>query len=375
MITRSAGRMGMLIAGCLVGLPSAEGCPFCAKMARTWTDEIRDADAVVFGQLERISADSARIQNPLVIRPPAEGLPPLDAVAIKGISTTQPRLVWIERTPDLWKVIRLDSVSPRAADYLRHLWQIRDLPAADRLTFFFEYLDDPDARLATDAYAEFAKASYRSTKQASAHYDPTITRLWIDSPRSPPERIGLFGLLLGLAGETNDIDFLVDRVDHPSAAQLNGLDGLLGGLYLLDPAQGSERIVRFLVAPDASSLQRSSALSALRFILTETPPSPPERAILLRSILPALADAEVAGPLIDEFRKAQFWEAAPQILPMVSTLRDPSSVIRFALASPGKEAADWIGDLEKKSPSLVSDARQTLTFEASARSLDLSRPE
>ncbi len=320
---------------------SAWACPFCAKMTRTMTDEIRDSDGVVYGSLERISAESAGLTVEKVIRTPAWPMPAEIPVRLAASARGIKRVVFLSRRDERWVVNRLDSMSAEGAEYLAQIWLKRQQPATDRLAFFFARLDSSDGRIATDAYAEFAKASYRSTRQASKNYDPERIRRWIDDPRAAPERVGLYGLLLGLAGRAKDAAFLVSAVDSPTGVQINGLDGLLAGLYLIDPRQGRERITRFLVSKESSSLQRSSALSTLRFVLADVPPT--NSVEWLREIEPALDDAEIAGPLVDEYRKAEVWDAGERILPLFEKLRDPSSVIRFALATPMPEGAALVG--------------------------------
>ena len=362
--------IGLAIA---MGGNSVWACPFCAKMTRTMTDEIRDSDGVVYGSLERLSPASARLTVERMIRTPASALPTEIPVTLAANAREIKRVVFLSQRDERWVVNRLDSMSAEGAAYLSQIWLKRQQPATDRLAFFFSRLDSNDARISTDAYAEFAKASYRSTRQASKHYDPERIRRWINDPRASPERVGLYGLLLGLVGGAGDSDFLASAVDSPTGVQINGLDGLLAGLYLIDPEQGRERITRFLVSKESSSLQRSSALSTLRFVLADVPPA--NAGDWLREIEPALDDAEIAGPLVDEYRKAKVWDAGPRILPLFEKLRDPSSVIRFALATPRPEGSALVARIEVESPSLVADAKQTLAFEKSARELDLSRPD
>jgi hypothetical protein len=337
------------------------------------TDEIRDSDGVVYGSLERVSAESAKLTVEKVIRTPTSSMPKEIPVTLAVNARGIKRVVFLSQREDRWVVNRLDSISAEGADYLAQIWLKRQQPAAERLAFFFLRLDSTDARVAADAYAEFAKASYRSTRQASKYYDAAKIRRWINDPRAAPERVGLYGLLLGLLGRKEDAVFLASAVDAPTGVQINGLDGLLAGVYLIDPRQGRARITRFLVSKESSSLQRSSALSTLRFVLAEVPPTNLEP--WLREIEPALDDPEIAGPLVDEYRKAKVWDAGPRILPLLEKLRDPSSVIRFALSTPMSEGAALVAQIEAESPSLVADARQTLAFEKDARELDLSRPD
>jgi hypothetical protein len=348
------------------------GCPFCAKMTRTLSDEMREASAVVYAKAERSTADRAILHPEVIIRGSASQLPREILLSLAPNRTPPSQLFFLQQTPNGWKVNRLDTVSAEMVRYLQEVWKQRDRSSAERLEYFYTQLDSKDARVSADAYGEFARASYRATQQAAPSYEPDRVRGWINDPRVAPERIGLFGLMLGLSGRNEDFAFLEQTIRQPTGVQINGLDGLLGGLYLLDPKRGEEWIVSYLTSDDSSTLQRASALAALRFVLSDVPPRDPAK--LLHRTLSALKDDATAGPLIDEFRKAKVWDAGGAILPLYDRLRDPTAVVRFGLSSPTKEAGEWVRRLEETAPAAVTDARQTLRFEADARQLDFRRP-
>ncbi|MBY0585959.1 hypothetical protein K2X85_02220 [bacterium] len=352
---------------------SAVTCPFCAKMTRTLVDEVREADAVVYGKLERVSSTRARLDHEIVVRPALESSSWDIKITLAPDRIPQRQIVFLQRLQDTWVAQRLDTVSPAVAEYLCEVWQAQDQPPAHRLEYFYSKLDSPEPRIATDAYGEFARASYRATKQAAHAYESARIRRWIEDPQTPSERVGLFGLMLGLAGQSSDRDFLDEVIHDPTEGQRNGLDGLLAGLYLLDPSHGESMIVELLRRQDSSSLQKASALAALRFIMADSPPADPGS--MLRAVLPALDDQACAGQLIDEFRKAQIWDIGPEVVARFQKLRDPSAIVRFALMSPEPQAKAFIAHLEEVSPASVADARQSLQFEANARGLDLRRTE
>lgn len=346
-------------------------CPFCAKFSRSYSDEVRDADAVAFGLLESVKNEmnQTRFSISLIVRP-GEGLTTDSAVrlaqAVRG-AEQQPiaRLVFLQQSGEGWKASRIDKSSVSFAQYLKSAWRLFDEPAAQRMAFFFKHLNDPDEKISADAYVEFSKASFRSTMAGANSYDPILLREWLTDPNTPGDRIGLFGLLLGLSGSEGDANFLDRLIDRPSLTQRNGLDGLMGGLLLLDRPRGEKRIIERLSAPEATSLDRMSAVSALRFLLSDLPAR--DSTALFRQAIPSLQNSEVAGQLIDEMRKAKFWEALPHVLKLYPGSREPSAILRFAIESPQPEAKEFIRRMNEKNPALVRDAEQTLLFERNAR--------
>jgi hypothetical protein len=266
-----------------------------------------------------------------------------------------------------FELVRAETVSEAFASYLQRSWALADASGSTRLAYFFEHLGSHDARTAQDAYAEFAKASFRVTASAARAYNPERLRAWIENPGPAPDRVGLYGLLLGLCGSSADAEFLERCVRQPSADQKIGLDGLLGGWALLDVDQGEKLIVELLTSPTSSTLEKTSALSALRFLLSDRPPADPQS--LLRLTMPALQDPELSGPLTDEMRKASLWEATGPVLARFSASRDVSAVVRFALVSPADEAKAFIEELRRTRIDQVRDAEQTLAFERSSRDL------
>ena len=154
-------------------------CPFCAKFTRSTSDDVRDSDAVAFGLLSNDSGQTL-LKVLKVIRPHPtlesdqsirleESIAGADREPIK-------RLIFLRRDLDTWKAQRIDKATPSFASYLAEAWQLFDDSAAHRMAFFFRHLNDPDPKIAADAYAEFAKASFRSTAAAADVYDPAKIR-------------------------------------------------------------------------------------------------------------------------------------------------------------------------------------------------------
>lgn len=368
-------RIGRVLLLAMLSIPmvdQASACPFCAKLTRSYADDIRGADAVLFATLsvpEDLSAETTRVEVRHVIRSPETDQMIETIAASVPAAKGRPidRIVFLARAGNEWTPRRIDVGSPALAEYLAEVWSRIDEPASGRLAFFFDRLDDPDPRISQDAYAEFAKASFRATEAAARSYDVERIKRWLDDPRTPADRVGLFGLLLGLKGNKSDADHLARIADDPSPTQLVGLDGILGGLSYLDPEAGSSRVVRILTSPDSSLARRLAALAALRFLMTDLESRVPPGT--LEATISALSYPEVAAPLADELRRGGCWSAWPSVVRLADSPRDEPAVIRFALASPEADAQEWLAQIRKTKSPLVLDAEQALAFERDAEML------
>ena len=59
-------------------------------------------------------------------------------------------------------------------------------------------------------------------------------------------------------------------------------------------------------------------------------------------------DPELSGQLIDEMRKGECWDVLPRVLGLFAGAREPSAIIRFAIACPTTQAKSFIEELRKR---------------------------
>lgn len=348
-------------------------CPFCAKLTRSYSDEIRESEIVVFATLgDPISEPPEGPSTKVVIRTTIKDNSLGDATAIQI-----PRFVSAARKAPVDRLIfgriesgqliptRLETSSAAFVEYLTNLAKLADDGQQARLRYVFDHLESADEAVARDAYAEFAKASYRSTVAAADAYESDKLRDLLHSETTSPDRVGLYGLLLGLSGDSNDAAYLRCLVRKPAARHLPGLDGILAGFCLLDRERGIDTLVYHLTAHDSTSVQRMSALAALTFLLAESPPENPRQ--LLARTIPALKYPDVAAPLIDEMRRGECWQAWEEVRKLADSPRDRGAVIRFALACPTDDAAAFADLIRRSDPGAIRDAEQAIDFETDAR--------
>jgi hypothetical protein len=163
------------------------------------------------------------------------------------------------------------AISAVCFEYLRGLPD-RSRPAALRLPYYAGHLESADAEVAGDAWAEFAGAAYADVKANRGLYQPARLRQWIADPLMSPERLGLYGLLLGLRGDTGDAEFLRQRFLDAGTGEFRfGAEGLLGGYLLLTGEAGLAEVERQFLGPGGRDTMRLALAQSLDFFRTYEP--------------------------------------------------------------------------------------------------------
>lgn len=157
------------------------------------------------------------------------------------------------------------AISGLCFGYLQGL-PVRSRPASERLRYYAGHLESEDAEVAGDAWAEFAGAAYEDVKANRDLYQPAQLRAWIADPLVSPERLGLYGLLLGLSGDRSDADFLRERfVDGGTGEFRFGAEGLLGGYLLLTGESGLSQVEQDFLGSSGRDTMRLALAQSLDF--------------------------------------------------------------------------------------------------------------
>jgi nitrogen fixation-related uncharacterized protein len=141
-----------------------------------------------------------------------------------------------------------------------------ELPSK-RLTYFLKFLDSPDSLISNDAYSEFAKAPYEQVSVIANVLDRKRVRRWLESKKTPANRIGLYGLMIGICGNASDADFLKNQIAKTSDDFRLGINGMIAGYLLLQGEKGLDFIDQTMLAnPKTPDGEAYAAMQALRFL-------------------------------------------------------------------------------------------------------------
>jgi len=118
--------------------------------------------------------------------------------------------------------LKKDSKLP---EYLRGALQVKDRPVAQRLRFFFDYLDNSDIDISNDAYKEFGNADYKDFRPMAKELPANRVIGWLTNPETPPFRTGLYASMLGHCGQAKDAAVLRKLLDDSERRAGSGWTG------------------------------------------------------------------------------------------------------------------------------------------------------
>src|SRR5262249_17443598 len=81
----------------------------------------------------------------------------------------------------------------------------QEAKAAEKLAYYFLFLNHPERSVADDAYVVFCQATQAEVHTAAKSFDPDQLIGWLRDKRSVDWQRGLFGYLLGNCGRKEDV--------------------------------------------------------------------------------------------------------------------------------------------------------------------------
>jgi hypothetical protein len=363
-------------------------CPFCGPMqGQTLSKEVQQARFVVFGPL---SNPQARL-NPDGTESGTTDLT-IEAVIkdheyLKGKKVlVVPRYIPVQEKDAKLRFLLFCDLFQERVDpyrglpmlgkdvvaYLNGATRLEKAPAPERLKFFFQYLDHEDPELATDAYREFAASEYRDVLGMIQGSDRAQLRArlvhWLRDPNTPAFRLGFYGMLLGHCGDkAADLSVYQELLADEQRAQLSGLDGILAGYVLLDPAKGWKHLEGVLSNPALEFTTRYAGLRAVRFLWDFHPDLVPKKT-LLAALARLVEQRDIADLAIDDLRKWGEWSLTEKVLSYFSAESHDVSIvkraiIKYALRCPEPAARAFIAEQRKLQPERVREIEELLELE------------
>jgi hypothetical protein len=364
----------------------AEACPFCQAQGQTLTSEVNMASMVLFGTLhdanlkagdgfegttqftvEKVVKDNdwrKNQKNPNEITLnryiPSDNKKPLKYLVFCDI---------YKGNIDPYRGIAVEPNS-NLAKYLEGALAHKDEKPTKRLRFFFDFLDDADSEVNTDAYKEFANAPYQDYRELAGELPAARISGWLKAKETPAFRHGLYASMLGHCGKPEDAQVLREMLDSPLRSGV-GTDGILAGYVMLAPKEGWAYLAGILKDPTKDFSTRYAALRTVRFFWDLRPDLITQKD-MVKALRPMLEQGDIADLAIEDLRKWKQWDLAKDIL----ALRDRKShqvpivqraILRYALSCPeNPDALALVDTLRKKNPRMVKDAEELLRLEINA---------
>ncbi|MCA9059537.1 MAG: hypothetical protein KDA85_13615 [Planctomycetaceae bacterium] len=227
----------------------------------------------------------------------------VQAVFAPSLLASADRINWTSITP----------ITSAALDYIQHA-PPNPVSSQQRLPYYISFLQHPDELIASDAWAEFARADYQAIVANRALFPRQQLRSWIADPEMLPERLGTFGMLLGLCGDAADAEFLRQQAGGDlSEPDRFGTEGVWGGYLLITGQDGlnwlDEHLLQSVELTDGRALAILSAMEFMRRWEADAISTPR----LCRSLRLLLNRPALRSTVITTLARWKDWELLPQL--------------------------------------------------------------
>jgi hypothetical protein len=376
-----------LIAGFAVvaiGSPAfARACPFCQGAdGKTLTAEAGEASLILYGKLSNARLDPKDAyagQTDLEIEVVVKSHEILAGRKVITLPRYLPPdkdykfLVFCDvykgqLDPYRGEPVKADS---RIASYLKGALAVKDKDAPTRLKYFFDYLEDKEAVISSDAFKEFGVADYKDYRTVAEKLPADTIARWLADPNISVTRLGLYASMLGHCGKPEHAKQLRTFLDSPQWRVASGTDGVMAGYVLLQPKEGWKYITDVMRDAKLDFNVRYSALRAARFFHDYRPDVVPN-ADLTDGVVVLLDQKDIADLAIEDLRKWNCWSVADRVLELYGRESHDASIIRrsilrYALSCPpsaGSKVNDFLTARRKDSGKLLDEVQELLNLEA-----------
>jgi hypothetical protein len=356
-------------------------CPFCTQeLGRTMVEDYSKSSLVIYGTFTDArlkdngfggdGESDFEIEKIIKEHPAVKGLKKVTVPGYKNF----PKVKFVLFC-DVYKgridPYRADAVADGSelVEYFTGAVKVKDRSLPERLLYCFPYLNSKEFEVSLDAYREFGAADYKEYCEMAKKLDAKVLVGWLDDPKTPPYRFGLYSSLLGHCGKAPEHgEFLHRLIENADRHKGSGLDGMMVGYVMIQPKEGWKYLETDVITNAKADFQtRYAALRAMRFLWTQRPDLVNKQA-LVGGMLKAAEFPDIADFAVDDLRKWQQWDVTDQLLKLAGRKSHDVGVIqkatlRFALMSPAKSAAAYVAEARKRDPEQVRDTEELLKLE------------
>lgn len=400
------------LAGLCLAVVHAACCPFCSAPSLTLSEQATQSDVVLLAEWKGTEKDatddgeenaSVTFEVRKVLKGPFKTGQTIKQAGYQPGEKGEPFLL----TGIGADVVQWDIPTPFTEAAFKYLSEAPAPQKADgekvsyrqRLPYFMAFLESPDETIANDAYGEFANAPYEEIVAVKDSIPRDKVRGWVLDPATSPGRLGLYGLLLGLAGTDDDAAAMEKLIAEPTSDFRIGLDGVMSGYLLLDGEAGLHRLreLKFrsthLLGPDGEPVldengeklpvpfsETYAAMQAVRFMWEYGGGRIPAEK-LREALRDLLGRSELTELVVADLARWKDWSAMDRLVELYDAGPDGQpglkrSVIRYLDAAakdlpdgerpegmedlPGhvKRAREHLAAIEAKDPETVEEVRR-----------------
>ena len=259
--------------------------------------------------------------------------------------------------------------SDEAIKYLKGALALDPKDHARALLYYFDYLENPDKKIAEDAFLEFAKSTDQEIAKIAPKLSAAKLRGWLKNPEALEWRLGMYAYLLGACGSAEDASLFRNMLQKPSENTLKAFDGILSGYVLLKPDDGWRLALDALRDPATEFRVREAVLRTMRFYYGLNPRDNKER--VMKGLASALPQGDLADIAIEDLRRWQFWDLTDDVLAQYGRKSHDAplmrrAIIRYALCCPKPRAAEFVAQRRRDDAEAVRDVEEALELEKSA---------
>jgi len=363
-------------------LPSG-ACPFCSEeRGPTLAGDFAQASIVLYGSFTNAKLGAGGLDGTTDFQIEKVLKSHEHLKGIKDKKVTLPRyvpqaknkfLVFVEvykGNLDPYRGVEVQANSD-LVPYLEGAIKLKDAPAGDRLRYCFDYLNSADFDVAMDAYREYAKADYKEYMEMARKLPSAKIAGWLQDPKTPPYRYGLYASLLGHCGGPEHAKLLRTMIEDPEKRKGSGIDGMLAASIMIQPKEGWAFLLDKLKDTRQEFMFRYACLRTLRFLWDQRPDLVGKKEIVA-GIAEVLRQPDMADFAIEDLRRWQRWEMTD---PIVDLFEQKShqipvvkrAVLRFALASPSARAVEFVRTQRQRDAEWVKDTEELLRLEEPAK--------
>lgn len=341
--------------------------------------QIEDAPIILFGRFESPRKEGPDMVTDLIVHDVIKWHP-----AIKDRKVfTLPRDIPLDKSgkPKMFLVLadvykdKLDAykgieTDARMVPYVRAIMKLDSKKPVEMLRFYFNYLQDPNDAVRSDALLEFYQPSTADFDKAVRQLPAVQLRTWLRDPKTDASSFHNYALFLSYCGEPKDADELAKMLEEEKAGdkKYQKMPGMLIAILSLKPETYAPKFRAVAKDENQAFLYRYQALKSAEFVHEH-------RADLLKKVdtIAMTADhldmPDMCDLAMEQLRKWKRWEYTKQILGKFGmkpydTPHIRKSILRFALQSPRPEAVAFVAEMRKKEKEWVDDTKELLELES-----------